>query len=187
MVISYFGEGCFRLQSGDTSLLVDPVSNRLKADVTLKTLVPANVEGPAEGEIVFPGEYEIKGMEIQGWPAALESTAKFVKTVYLVRWEEMSFVFLGHLSKALEPDAMESIGDPDVLFLPFDGEHFLSLEAASKIAKQLNPHFIIPSFSKKPAELLKSFGQKAEAQEKLVFKRKDLSGTRGKIVLLEAR
>ena len=41
MVINYFGNGCFRLQSGETSVLVNPDNNRLKADVTLKTLVAA--------------------------------------------------------------------------------------------------------------------------------------------------
>jgi hypothetical protein len=33
MVVNYFGNGCFRLQSGETSILLDPENNRLKADI----------------------------------------------------------------------------------------------------------------------------------------------------------
>ncbi len=175
MIVNYFGAGCFRLQSGDVSLLVDPSSNRLKGDVVLRTLVPANLEAISPSEIGFPGEYEAKGMEIQGWPVASESTEKTLKSVFLVRWEEMSFAFLGHLSKPLEPEFVEKLGEPDVLFLPFDGEHFLPGESAARLVKQINPHFIIPSFYKNAAEVGKVFGQKVEVQDKLVFKKKDLS------------
>ena len=186
MVVHYLGEGCFRLQSGEVSLLVDPHNNRLKANVILRTLIPSNLAGFEPTEIVFPGEYEMKGLVIQGHPVTPESTAKFLKTIYLVHWEEMSLVFLGHLSRQPEADILEKIGQPDVLFLPFDSAHFLPAEAAAKIVKQLSPHFVIPSFSKEPAELAKILGRKAEPQEKLVFKRKDLAGERGQVIILSA-
>src|SRR3989344_8563487 len=103
MVINYFGDGCFRLQSGETSLLVDPNNNRLKADVVLKTLALPDNTSIEINEVSFPGEYEFKDIHIQGWPVEKESTAKFLKTVYLVKWENFNFVFLGHISEGLEP------------------------------------------------------------------------------------
>lgn len=186
MVVNYFGDGCFRLQSGDTSLLIDPNNNRLKADVVLKTLTSTDISAVAVNEVAFPGEYEIKDIQIQGWPVPKESTEKFVKTVYLVSWEDMNFVFLGHLSNGLEPEILEEFGESDILFAPVGGGHFLSAEAAAKLAKKLEPSAVIPSFSKNPNEFLKAIGQKAEPQEKFVFKKKDLDGLKTKAVILKS-
>jgi L-ascorbate metabolism protein UlaG (beta-lactamase superfamily) len=129
MVINYFGNGCFRLQSGETSVLINPENNRLKADVTLKTLAAGGADAASESsdEIVisFAGEYEEKEIEILGFPVADESTDKFLKTAYAVLWEGMKFVFLGHLSKPMDATLMEEFSEPDVLILPVGGGHFL--------------------------------------------------------------
>ncbi len=185
MVINYFGDGCFRLQSGDVSLLVDPNSNRLKGDVVLRTIASPEAEMPTENEIGFPGEYEAKDMQVRGWPVTKESTAKFIKSVYLVKWEGLSFVFLGHLSNGLEPEIAEELSEQDVLFVPV-GEHFLSEEDAAKLVKKMEPAAVIPSFSKKPDALAKALGQKADVQEKFVFKKKDLENMKNKAVILKA-
>ena len=166
------------------SLLVNSVNNRLKADVYLKTLTLANGD-PAGEEIAFPGEYEIKDIEIQGWPLAKESTEKFVKTIYLVTWEEMKFLFLGHISKPLDAELLEEIGEPDLVFLPTGDDHFIDPEAGAKLIKQLEPAFIVPAFYKNANAFLKTMGQKTEPQEKLVFRKKDLPAGKAQVVLLE--
>jgi L-ascorbate metabolism protein UlaG (beta-lactamase superfamily) len=192
MVINYFGNGCFRLQSGDTSVLVNPENNRLKADVTLKTLTATAPEAAGDAEpanevvISFAGEYEEKEIEILGFPVAEESTDKFLKTAYAVLWEGMKFVFLGHLSKPMDATLMEEFSEPDVLILPIGGGHFLEPEVAAKIAKQLEARIVIPSFYKDAAEFVKAFGKKAEEMDKLVFKQKDIAADRGRVVILKA-
>lgn len=186
MVISYFGDGCFRLQSGDLSLLLNPTNNRFKADVTLKTL--ALTESPASSdEITFPGEYESKGIEIQGWPLDAESAEKFIKTIYAVNWEDMRFVFLGHISKPLTPELLGALGKPDVLIVPTGDPHFINPADAAKIIKHLEPAIVIPAFHKNPSEFLKTMGQKGETQEKLVFRKKDLAEKKGQVVVLETK
>lgn len=170
-------------------MLVNPENNRLKADVTLKTLTATAVDGAAEttDEVVisFAGEYEEKEIEIIGFPIAEESTDKFLKTAYAVMWEGMKFVFLGHLSKPMDATLMEEFSEPDILFLPVGGGHFLEPEVAAKIAKHLEPRIIIPSFYKDPAEFLKAFGKKGEEMDKLVFKQKDIAGDKGRVVILK--
>ena len=185
MIINYFGDGCFRLQSGETSLLVDPNSNRLKADITLKTLTLPDAEPPAGNDISFPGEYEFKDIHIQGWTIKAESTEKFLKTVYLVTWEDMGFVFLGHASGNLEPEIVEELSEQDALFIPV-GEHFFSDEAAAKLSKKLEPSVVVPSFYKKADSLAKELGQKAEIQDKFVFKKKDIENLKNKVVVLKS-
>lgn len=188
MVLNYFGNGCFRLQSGDTSILVDPENNRLKADVVLKTLTATDgnlmTEAAESGLISFPGEYEIREIEIIGFPIASESTEKFLKTAYAVYWENMKFVFLGHLSKPMDATLMEEFSEPDVLFLPVGGGHFLEPEVAAKIAKQLEARIIAPSFYKSPDDFLKALGKKAEKTDKFVFKAKDILSDKGRPIVL---
>jgi L-ascorbate metabolism protein UlaG (beta-lactamase superfamily) len=193
MVINYFGNGCFRLQSGDTSVLVNPENNRLKADVTLKTLAAAtpdasgSITEPVDEVVIsFPGEYEEKEIEIVGFPIPEESTDKFLKTAYAVTWEGMKFVFLGHLSKPIDATLMEEFSEPDVLILPAGGGHFLEPEVAAKIAKQLEARVVIPSFYKDPADFLKATGKKGEEMDKFVFKQKDIATDRGRVVILKA-
>jgi L-ascorbate metabolism protein UlaG (beta-lactamase superfamily) len=190
MIVNYFGKNCFRLQSGEVSLLVDPDNNRLKADATLKTLVATAPdvlaeELPLESIISFPGEYEVKGMEIIGFGIMGESTEKFLKTAFVVHWEEMKFVFLGHLSHPIDATLMEEFADPDVLFLPIDGGHFLEPDVAAKIAKQLEARIIIPSFSKSAEAFLHALGKKAEPVDKFVFKQKDIVGEKGKPIIIK--
>jgi L-ascorbate metabolism protein UlaG (beta-lactamase superfamily) len=196
MVINYFGNGCFRLQSGETSMLVNPENNRLKADVTLKTLISTSTEdialaAAADGDsagltVSFPGEYEEKEIEILGFPVAGESTEKFLKTAYCVLWEGMKFVFLGHLSQPIDASLMEEFAEPDVLFIPIGGGHFLEPEVAARIAKQLEAKIVIPSFYKDPAAFLKALGTKGEEADKFVFKQKDLVGNKGRAIVLRA-
>lgn len=181
MVITYYGEGCFRLQSGDLSILTDPQNNRLKADVVLETLSPAEVDISSD-KINFPGEYEIKGIEIQGFSVPDESTDKFIKTIYSIKFEEITFLLLGHISEMPDVKILEQLGEPDVVFVPV-GDHFMSPADAAKLMKQMEPSIIIPSFSKDSGEFLKLTGQKGETEDKVVFRKKDIGETQRVIVL----
>jgi L-ascorbate metabolism protein UlaG (beta-lactamase superfamily) len=190
MVITYFGNGSFRLQSGDTALLLNPDNNRLKADVTLRTLAGTKTENLLEHTsdigmtISFPGEYESHGIEITGFPITEESTEHFLKTAYKVIFEEMIFVVLGHLSQPLDATLMEEFSEPDVLILPVSGGHFLEPEVAAKIAKQLEARIVIPSFAKNTDAFLKVLGRKSDAVEKFVFRQKDIATEKGRPVVL---
>jgi L-ascorbate metabolism protein UlaG (beta-lactamase superfamily) len=190
MVITYFGNGSFRLQSGDTVMLVDPENNRLKADVTIHTLTSANPTDVLDGsdagmKISFSGEYEMKGIETEGFSIKEESTEKFLKTAYKVMFEDMKFVFLGHLSGPLDASLMEEFSEPDVLILPAGGGHFLEPDVAAKIAKQLEARIVMPSFVKNADLFLKALGRKADPVEKFVFKQKDIITDKGRPIVLK--
>ena len=182
--MTYFGDHCFRVQSGELSILVNPSSNRLKGDLVLRTITSTAPSPQAEGEVSFPGEYEMKDIVVRGFPLAQESSEKFLKTAYLVQWEEVSLVFLGHLSKTIDGELLEELGEPDILFVPTGDEHFIAPEAAAKLVKQLGPAIVIPSYSKDAKAFSKAFGQNPSPQEKFVFKKKDLAGKKGEVVVL---
>ncbi len=200
MVITFHGEGCFKIQSGDFVILTDPFDAksgltppRFKSNIILKTITPILVDNQlidqsANQTIFGPGEYNIKEININGFSLSKESTEKFFKTVYLLEVEGIKLCFLGHLSEMPEPAILERLEGIDVLFVPAGGPPFISQNSVVKIIKQLEPKIVIPSFYKipglkRPAKELKVFleefnGPKIKeiaGQEKLVIKKKDLA------------
>lgn len=196
MVISFYGENCFKIQSGDTTILTDPFTNqigltppRLKPDILIKTLVAFPIVQSSDyqsNQVFGPGEYNIKGIDIFGFGLLNESSEKFIKTVYLIKIEGVKIGFLGHLSGILEPDILERFEEMDLLFIPAGGQPFLEQKSAVKLIKQIEPKIVIPCFFKIPglkrrADDIKKFieefnHQKAVPQEKLTIKKKDLEG-----------
>jgi len=200
MVITFYGEGCFKIQSSELVILTDPFDSktglippRFKADIILKTLTPVTgVNGQwsvVSGQSIYgPGEYNIKDITITGFSLSKESSEKFLKTIYLLELEDVKLCFLGHISEMPEPAILEHLEEIDVLFIPAGGPPFLNQKSAVKIIKQLQPKIVIPCFFKisslkRPADKLEKFleefnGPKTReiaGQEKLVIKKKDLA------------
>jgi len=209
MTITFYGEGCFKAQSGDFVILADPIDPesgltppRFKSNIILKTLVSVSGGGsPAptfdSGFICGAGEYNIKEINVNGFSLTKESTEKFLKTIYLVQIENIRLCFFGHLSEALDPAILEHLEGLDVLFVPAGGQPFISQNLAAKIIKQLEPKIVIPSFYKIPglkrqANDLKLFleefngpkERQTEPQEKLVIKKKDLADVKKTTIII---
>lgn len=168
MVITRHGNGAFRVQSGDTAIVVDPEDNRLKADTTLQTgtLLPLSPFMGEPTEILGPGEYDIKGVKITGH-RAIEPTAgaKSVNTVYEVKTEDLTLAFLGNPSGKPDIGLVEKLGDIDILFAaPGTGE----------LAHQLEPKITVVTHVKDPKAAAKEFGAKIETIDKLSVRKKDL-------------
>ncbi len=198
MVINWYGEGCFKVQTGGLALLSDPFESstgltpaRGKFDVVIKTLTPYPLPEKEDSEariILGPGEYEVKGMEIKGFALPKESTDSFFKSVYRVSVEDLSLGFLGHLSDYPEPEIIEKMQNVDLLFIPAGDKPFLSTDDAAKLIKQIEPKIIVASFYKIPdlkrsssdfKELAKELGQKTEPEEKLTIRKKEVVEQKG--------
>ncbi len=204
MIITFYGEGCFKIQSGDFIVSTDPLDDktgltapRFKSNIILKTLTPCQPSQSLPQSSILnpqflihgPGEYNIKDVNITGFALPKESSEKFLKTVYLAKMEDINLCFLGHISETPEPAILEHLEEIDILFIPAGGEPFINQKSAVKIIKQIEPKIVIPSFYKiqslkRPADNLSIFleefdGEKTkqkEAMEKLVIKKKDLAG-----------
>lgn len=182
MVINWYGESCFKIQSGETVILTDPVDSssglsapRFRTDATILSVIPNPLPYPNPA-ITGPGEYEIKDIEISGWPNKSS-------TAYLIKMEEMRIAFLGQLKDSLEPSVLEKLSEIDLLFLPTGGEPFLGQKEAAQIIKKVSPKIVIASLFKIPElkrkaddikDFLKEMEQKAEPQDKLTIKKTGL-------------
>ncbi len=202
MVINWYGEASFRIQSGDFVLLSDPFDAssglappRFKASLILRTEAgrPIPYERDETPTILGAGEYEVQGNQVTGIGIPGGDDKKIL-TAYAVNLEDIRLGFLGYASEPPTPEALEMLGGCDILFVPAGGAPFLSPEAAAKIVKQVNPKIAVASLFRVPGlkrkagdvkEFLDEFGQKPAPEEKLVVKKKDLpQGTQVKVLTL---
>ena len=110
MTITWFGHSCFRIEAKEGSILIDPFDKkiglkppRLKDDLVLVThehYDHNNLEGVTGEELVIrgPGEYERKGMAVQGISSYHDNTQgseRGFNNIYRITAED---VVLCHLS-----------------------------------------------------------------------------------------
>lgn len=194
MVITYYGENCFKIQSGDLVIMTDPVGPksglsipRFKYDILIKTLsdFPPTQKDEEGISICGPGEYNVADANIYGFLLENESSEKMIKTTYKLEVEDINLCFLGHMADIPPPTAMEHLENIDILFIPAGGEPFIPIKKAALLIRQIQPKIVVPAFYKvpgltRPAKDIKEFIEEfnhssGETQEKLTIKKKDLS------------
>lgn len=182
MIITYNGENYFKLQSGDTTILIDPDNQRSfkGANLVINTVRPGLTDEPDIDEGIFwidhQGEYEVGGVRVQGWQTSYDKDKDEEKTLYRVDFEDMRFAIMGHLTQDPNPEALEGLDNIDIMIIPGGGSPYLDEGKATKIARQVEPVLIIPSLFKKNVDsFLKELGKsKCEMEEKIVLRKKDL-------------
>lgn len=200
MVIMWFGLSCFKISSGNLTLVTDPFSKtvgltppRVQTDI----LLISNVRGEAynnrdslSGQPPFaidgPGEFDLKGLFVHG--IAAEGDAKNKNngfdytTIYGVRMEDIRLGFLGSIKqKQLTDTQLEDFGEIDILFVPVGGKTVCDAEQAVTIVNQIEPQLVIPMhFAQKglrlPADKVEQFlkeigARNLKPEEKLTVKK----------------
>lgn len=207
MIVTYYGKQFFKIQLGDTVIAYNPIgkdskykASRFGADVVLSSLNHTDFNGYeqcAHGDkepfvIHGPGEYEVDGIFIKGFGVdATYAGEKKINTIYSVVFEGINLCFLGSLASAdaLSREVKEGLGEIDVLLAPIGGDETLSAAAAYKLALALDTKVVIPmdyADTKGALEaLVKESGENTETTEKFTFKRKDLEGKEGSVVVVK--
>ena len=201
MVITYYGAGCFKVQSGETVLAFNPPSKesefkspRFASDIVLVSSNHKdyngweNIPGKTEGGKPFvadgQGEYEISGIYIKGIGSNGHGN-----TVYSLTLEDISICHLGALSKEMDPSLKEAVGEVDILFIPIGGGELLDPQKAAGAAIHLEAKIVIPmNYNESQLkQFIKEFGaDKTESLEKLTIKKKDLVEKKGEVVVLKS-
>jgi L-ascorbate metabolism protein UlaG (beta-lactamase superfamily) len=205
MVITYLGGQCLKITQGDLTIAVNPPGKgsalkgvKFGSDIVISTLNHDDfngIENASYGErapfvVDGPGEYEVKGVTVQGFGGPTSYGKKpGLNTVYLMNLEGMNLCFLGALEGELPAAANEALDEIDILFTPVGGAGTLDYSGAAKLAVKLEPKAIVPL--QYDAASLKSFlkeagGEGAAPQEKLTIKRKDLEGKEGEVIVLQS-
>lgn len=210
MVITWYGQACFKIQSGDLVIAIDPFAKeigltppRFRADIALITHTHydhSNAEALAGPPFVIsgPGEYEVKGVLVRGiqtFHDQVQGKERGLNTIYRIEVEGVTLLHLGDFGEErAREETLEALGDIDVLFIPVGGTYTIDAEDAARVTKQIEPAYVVPMHYKLPgvkADLagvepfLKEMGAaKAEPAEKLVLKKKDIPEERRTAVIL---
>jgi len=206
MVITYQGGAFVKVQFGDITIAVNPISkeskltsSRFGADIALVSVNHVDLSGIDQvsfGEknafaVTGPGEYEIKNVFIKGFKSESNYGGEpRLNTIYTVNLENMNLCFLGALSsKEIPTEANEEIEVIDVLFVPMGIDGVLTPADAYKLAVKLEPKLIVPLYWGNAAALkvfLKEAGEESvKPVDKLTLKKKDLEGKDADVVVLE--
>ena len=210
MIITHFNKQHFKIQLGDLSIAINPVSkdssenvNKYGADIVLETTNHPDYNGRemmSFGDrspfiISGPGEYEVKDIFIKGFGTfvdlPIESKSKektrLQNTSYVFTFDNIKICFLGALKEDLSQEQKQAIDDIDILFLPISsGEDILNAYDANKLSTKIEPKLVIPMDydSQSLKMFLKESGQeKVEKIDKLTIKKKDIEGKHGEVVI----
>lgn len=200
MIIQWYGQACFRIQSGDLVIAIDPFAKeiglippRFRANVALIThghQDHANAEaiGGEPFLVRGPGEYEVLGIYVNGietFHDKSQGKERGLNTIYKIEMEDIKLLHLGDFGEGtMRDETLEKIGDVDVLMIPVGGTYTIDGTEAAKLIKQIEPRFVIPMHYKIPGlkaplegveKFLKEMGVKdASPQEKFTVKKKDI-------------
>lgn len=166
MTISWFGHSCFRIEAKEGSILIDPFGKevglrppKIKDDLVLVShghYDHSNTQeaGPESFIIDHPGEYERKGIHVQGIPSfhdKVQGAERGLNTIYVIKAEDMTICHLGDFGQEKLDDAqVEAIGDVDVLMVPVGGTYTTDAKEAAAVVSQVEPKIIIPMHYKLP-------------------------------------
>lgn len=211
MVITWYGQSCFKIQSGETVIFSDPFDKEIgltppRGQANIVTVSHQhhdhnNIGSLSEEPLIIdgPGEYEIKGVNIKGilsYHDDEEGKKLGTNTIYIIEAEGIKICHLGDLGqKKLTDEQLEKIDEIDILMTPVGGTWTIDGERAVDIINQIEPRLVIPMHYKIPGlniklenveAFLKEMGaSKKVAQDKLTIKKKDLPPEETEVVVMK--
>lgn len=218
MDITYLGHSSFRIKTKLAALVTDPF------DPQMVGLKYSGVEGDivtishehhdhnafdkvagVKKVVNGPGEYEIMGVSIIGYPSFHDSkngAERGKNTIYVYEAEGLRLAHLGDLGHVLSDELVQEIGDIDVLMIPVGGGGLTIVpKEAAEIVSKIEPFFVLPmhyqtpglspeAFGKiEPVEtFLKESGLPTEQMPKFSIKKEDiLEDQNTKVIVLEKK
>ena len=179
MVITYHGAAFCKASQGDTTIALSPVGK--EGDVVFMGKEPFVISGA--------GEYEVRGIVARGFASA--GVALAINTIYTVVWDDIILCHVGTLADAtLSPSVLEDLGDVDVLLIPIGYEGAPTPHELARLTKHIEAKVTIPLLGNgKNAEgeyaaFLKELGSRPTPIDRYTFKKRDLEGKNGELVLL---
>jgi len=156
--VTWLGHGCFRLRGKSAAVITDPYPPTIglklpRQDADVVTISHAHenhsyAQAVREAyEISGPGEYEVAGVSVVGFPTYhdAEKGAKWGRnTVYLIEVDDVRICHLGDLGHGLDDTDAETISSVDVLLVPVGGRSVINAAEAAEVVRQLEPRFVVP-------------------------------------------
>ncbi len=207
MFLTWHGLSCFKIQEKEVTAFTDPYSNETglrpprlnNADiisVSHKDLLK-NVKTIKDSALIIegPGEYEAKGIMINGIHASYSKEERGENTIYTIKVSGMAICHLGTHHGDLTDEELDKIDGVDILLIPIGGGMSLTTEQAIQVINKIEPRIVVPMNYKIPRlkpklESLDKFCKemgipKNKVLPKLTIKKKGLPQGETQVVLLE--
>ena len=215
MELTYLGVSSFKLRGKSVTVVTDPFKPEFvglkypKTEADVVTVSHSHedhnfvsVVGGAPFIISDPGEYEVKGISVFGYPSYHDEKKggeRGKNNIFLIEMEDLRICHLGDLGGPLTPEIIEEIGITDILCIPVGGKVTIGLDETVELIKQIEPSIVLPMHYKEAgmsgvfndlapiSEFLSKMG--AENPEKLdkLSITKDKLPEETKIILLERK
>lgn len=152
MDIVWFGRSCFRLQSSQANVLTDPFDPLPASAVAAVQIVTVSDRAqrdrvPPIGDahvVAGPGEYEIKGVAVNGISVSASSGGANKTIIYTISLDGVTVCHLGRLAEPPAGQRIQEMGQPDVLLVPLGEPEGLAVPRAVQLASQLEAKLLIP-------------------------------------------
>ncbi len=199
MIITWFGQSCFRIEGREIRVLVDPFSKeiglrppRINDGIVLVTHDHDDHNNAPERSVETfvihgPGEYERAGVQIVGITSFHDNelgAKRGLNTLYVFKVDGIRLCHLGDIGQQeLSDEQITLIGAVDILMIPVGGLYTIDGKTAVAIVKQIEPKIIIPMHYKLPGlkydlqgpqAFLKELGLKPIEVETLKIQEKSL-------------
>lgn len=160
MEIKYLGHASFRIRGKNAKVVIDPFDPGMvglkfpavDADVVLisHNHDDHNNAGAVSGNpVVFkgPGEYEVKGVKIYGYPSFHDKDAgakRGKNTMYLLTVDGIHILHVGDLGEKLSDAMIDELDVVDILMVPTGGTFTVDAKEALEVVRQIEPKIVIP-------------------------------------------
>lgn len=153
MKIQYLGHACFKLISGDDSLIIDPYADdsvdgfghlREEATMVIYSHKHADHYGVDCVKLIDGDESKFKVDFIQSWHDDQEGALRGPNLIHVITCEGLHIAHLGDLGCPLNEEQKEQLTNLDVLMIPVGGHFTIDADLAANITKSLAPKCAIP-------------------------------------------
>ena len=217
MDITYLGHSSFKIKTKTATVITDPFDSAMvgikysgvEGDIVTvshhhhdhdATDKVGNVKKIVDG----PGEYEINGVSIIGYPSFHDNkggTERGKNTIYVYEADGLRLAHLGDLGHSLSDDLVNEMGSIDILMIPVGGFFTIGPKEAVEVCSKIDPYFIIPMHYKIPEmkgdqfaslepkeTFIKEIGMTVETLPKFSVKKEDIVEDQStKVIILERK
>ena len=211
MDLTWLGGAATRMRTRSAAVVMDPYDKSAggtmgRPDAHIITVSHDDPQrngvsqvAPNDGEpmvLTGPGEYEIRGVIIEGVRSSLRGDGDPVSlrsTLWLFEAEDIRVAHLGGMGVSPRGAAMDMLSVADIVIVPVGMPDTLSGADAAKAVRAMEPSIIIPvGYDSGDETALKAFvsamaATPAEAVSRFSVSRRDICDDTKRLIILEAR
>lgn len=166
MDIVFLGHSSFKIKGKNATLVTDPFSPEMvgfkfpKTEAEVVTISHQHEDhnfyqtvGGGPFVISEPGEYEVRGISVFGYPSfhdTKEGEERGVNNIYVIELEGIRICHLGDLGTVLPAKTVEELDGIDILMIPVGGKYTIGPKEAVEVVGQVEPLIVLPMHFKLP-------------------------------------